>query len=200
MFFLWKFSKHVKNRMNMDCMYSSPSCYTVSSQPIFLYLCFHPIRYLKQTQDTLSVPLSWLWNASDRDFMYKQHAIDTCNEINNNFWLLSNSQPIVRYLIASKNFYGWFVQIRILASFTQCIDFYNSLLLFSHPLVSDCLGPHGLQHVRPLCPSPSPRVCQVHIHCIGDAIQLLHRWCHPAISSSDTPFFFCPQSFPTSGT
>ena len=130
----------------------------------------------------------------------KQHAIDTCNEINNNFWLLSNSQPIVRYLIASKNFYGWFVQIRILASFTQCIDFYNSLLLFSHPLVSDCLGPHGLQHVRPLCPSPSPRVCQVHIHCIGDAIQLLHRWCHPAISSSDTPFFFCPQSFPTSGT
>ena len=28
----------------------------------------------------------------------------------------------------------------------------------------------------------------------------LHRWSHPAISSSDTPFSFCPQSFPASGT
>ena len=27
----------------------------------------------------------------------------------------------------------------------------------------------------------------------------LHWWCHPAISSSDT-LFFCPQSFPASGT
>ena len=28
----------------------------------------------------------------------------------------------------------------------------------------------------------------------------LHRWCHPAISYSDTLFSFCPQSFPASGT
>ena len=31
--------------------------------------------------------------------------------------------------------------------------------LFSHPVVSDCLWPHGLQHARPPCPSPSPKVC-----------------------------------------
>ena len=39
------------------------------------------------------------------------------------------------------------------------------------------------------CPSPSPRVCQVHIYCTGDAI-----------SSSEALFSFCPQSFPASGT
>ena len=38
---------------------------------------------------------------------------------------------------------------------------------------------------RPLCPSPSPEVCPS---------SCLHRWCHPAISSSDALFSFCPQA------
>ena len=29
---------------------------------------------------------------------------------------------------------------------------------FSHSVVSDSLQPHGLQHARPLCPSPTPGV------------------------------------------
>ena len=33
------------------------------------------------------------------------------------------------------------------------------LSLFSHPVVSNSLRPHGLQHARPPCPSPSPKVC-----------------------------------------
>ena len=66
------------------------------------------------------------------------------------------------------------------------------LLLFSSPLVSDSLGPHGLQHARPPCPSPSPKVCP--------SSCALHWWYHPAISSSDTLFSFCPQSFSASGT
>uniref|UniRef100_A0AC11DP31 Propionyl-CoA carboxylase subunit alpha n=1 Tax=Ovis aries TaxID=9940 RepID=A0AC11DP31_SHEEP len=33
------------------------------------------------------------------------------------------------------------------------------LPLFSHQVVSDALGLHGLQHARPPCPSPSPGVC-----------------------------------------
>ena len=48
------------------------------------------------------------------------------------------------------------------------------------------LQPHGLQHARPLCPSPSPRVCPSSCQ--------LHWWYHPAISSSDT-LFSCFQSF-----
>ena len=34
--------------------------------------------------------------------------------------------------------------------------------------------PHGLQNARLPCSSPSPRICPVHIHCIGDAIQPSH--------------------------
>ena len=64
-------------------------------------------------------------------------------------------------------------------------------LLFSRPIVSDSLRPHGLQDARPPCPSPSPKVCPSSCP--------LHQWCHPAISSSDA-LFFCPQSFPASGT
>ena len=33
------------------------------------------------------------------------------------------------------------------------------LLLFSRSVVSDSLQPHGLQHTRPPCPSPSPEIC-----------------------------------------
>ena len=54
--------------------------------------------------------------------------------------------------------------------------------------MSDSLRPHGLQHARLLCPSPSPGVCSNSCP--------LSPWCHPTISSSVVPF--CPQSFPTS--
>ena len=57
--------------------------------------------------------------------------------------------------------------------------------------MSDSSWPHGLQHTKLHSPSPSPKVCPSSCP--------LHRWCHPAISSSDA-LFFCPQSFPVSGT
>ena len=66
------------------------------------------------------------------------------------------------------------------------------VMLFTCPLVSDSLRPHGLQHTKPPGPSPSPKVCPSSCP--------LHWWCHPAISSSDVLFSFCPQSFPASGT
>ena len=66
------------------------------------------------------------------------------------------------------------------------------LLLFSHPVVSDSLWHHGLQHARLPCPSPSPRVCP--------SLRSLPWWWHPAISSSDALFSFGPLSFPASGT
>ena len=66
------------------------------------------------------------------------------------------------------------------------------LLLFSLPILFDSLWPHGLQHAKLPCPSPSPKVCP--------SSCLLHQWCHPAISSSDDLLSFCPQSFSASGT
>ena len=63
---------------------------------------------------------------------------------------------------------------------------------FSSSVVSNSLRPHGLQHARPPCPSPTPGVhpnpCP------------LSRWYHPTISSSVVPFSSCPQSFPASGS
>ena len=35
---------------------------------------------------------------------------------------------------------------------------YISSVQFSHSVVSKSLQPHGLQHARPRCPSPTPRV------------------------------------------
>ena len=61
------------------------------------------------------------------------------------------------------------------------------LLLFSCPVGSDFLWPHGLQHTRFPCPSSSPG--------FFPSSCSLHRWCCPAISFSDTLFSFFPQSF-----
>ena len=65
------------------------------------------------------------------------------------------------------------------------------LLLFSRSVMSDSLRPHGMQHSRLPCPSPSPRVCS--------NSRSLSRWCHPTISSSVVPFSSCLQSFLASG-
>ena len=67
-----------------------------------------------------------------------------------------------------------------------------SCLLLSCPVMSNSLQHHGLQHARPSCSSPSPRICPSSCS--------LHRWRHPAISFSDSLFFFYLQSFPASGT
>ena len=49
------------------------------------------------------------------------------------------------------------------------------LLLFSRSVVSNSLQPHGLQHARLPCPSPTPRACsQAHVHWISDTKQPSH--------------------------
>ena len=58
--------------------------------------------------------------------------------------------------------------------------------------MSNSLQLHGLLHTRPLCPSPSPEVYP--------SSYPLHQRSHPASSSSDALFSFCPQPFPASGT
>ena len=54
------------------------------------------------------------------------------------------------------------------------------LLLFSHLVVSYSLRPHGLQHARPLCPSPTPRLTQTQVHWVGGAIQPSHPLLFPS--------------------
>ena len=75
--------------------------------------------------------------------------------------------------------------------FLKCRFNWSILLLslFSHSVMSDSLWPHGLQHARLSCLSPSPGACSNSCP--------LSWWCFPTISSSVIPFS-CLQSFPVS--
>ena len=61
---------------------------------------------------------------------------------------------------------------------------------FTHSVVCNSLGPHELQHTRPPCVSPAPRV-------YSDSCPS-SQWCHPTISSSVVPFSSRLQSLPAS--
>ena len=71
-----------------------------------------------------------------------------------------------------------------------------SSVQFSHSVVSNSLQPHGLQHARLPCPSPTPRIYSNSFPFSG--------WCHPTISFSVVPFsshlqpFLASKSFPKS--
>ena len=75
-------------------------------------------------------------------------------------------------------------------STATCVQFTS--VQFSRSVVSNSLRPHGLQHTRPPCPSPTsgvyPNSCP------------LSQWCHPTMSSSVVPFSSHLQSFPASGS
>jgi len=58
--------------------------------------------------------------------------------------------------------------------------------------MSNSLQPHGLQHARLPCPSPTPGVYSNSCP--------LSQWCHPTISPTVIPFSSCLQSFPASGS
>ena len=79
---------------------------------------------------------------------------------------------------------------------TACETGPNPKLIMSpvqliHSVVSDSLRCHESQHVRPPCPSPTPRVYSN--PCPSS------WWCHPTISSSVVPFSHL-QSSPASGS
>ena len=79
------------------------------------------------------------------------------------------------------------VRLREQSSLTDVIS-----VQFSCSVLSDSLWPHGLQHARLRCPSPTPGAYSNSCP--------LNRWCHPTISSSVIPFSSCLQSFPASGS
>ena len=58
--------------------------------------------------------------------------------------------------------------------------------------MSDTLWPQGLQHARVPWPSVTLGFCSNSCP--------LSQWCCPTISSSVSPFFSCPQTFPAPGS
>ena len=99
-----------------------------------------------------------------------------------------NDSLLSLQIFVSQNMNGW-----ILGLFGKYQPFiFIFLLLFSLSVASHSLRPHGLQHTRLSCPSPSPGACSNSCP--------LSQWCHPTISSSIVPFSSCLQSFPASGS
>ena len=68
------------------------------------------------------------------------------------------------------------------ANWYRHCELYSSVQ-FSRSVVSDSLRLHGLQHARPPCPSPTPRVYSNSCP--------LGQWCHPTVLSSVIPFSSC---------
>ena len=66
------------------------------------------------------------------------------------------------------------------------------LVQFSRSVMSNSLWPHGLQHARPPCPSPTPGDCSNSCP--------LSWWCHSTILASIIPFSSRLQSLPASGS
>ena len=98
------------------------------------------------------------------------------------------------YIEACKGLKNIFSRSSSAWSFTHC-TFQVGLkgsVQFSRSVVSDSLWPHELQHARPPCPWPT---LGVHPNPYPSS-----WWCHPAISSSVSPFSSCPQSLPASGS
>ena len=84
-----------------------------------------------------------------------------------------------------------FQKMKIMAS-SLITSWPVSSVEFSHSVMSNSLHPHGLQHARPPCSSPTPRIYPNSCP--------LSWWCHPAISSSVFPFSSRLQSSPGSGS
>ena len=68
----------------------------------------------------------------------------------------------------------------------------TSSVQFSHSVMANSLQPHGLQHYRLPCPSPTPGVYSNSYP--------LSRWCHLTISFYVIHFSSLLQSFPASGS
>ena len=99
------------------------------------------------------------------------------------------------------------------------MDIYH-YVQFSRSVVSDSLRPHGLQHARLPCPSPTPSSVQFSRSVVSDSLRPhesqharppcpspipgvhsdsrpLSQWCHPGISSSVIPFSSLPPIPPS---
>ena len=88
--------------------------------------------------------------------------------------------------------YGW-VHLLFAWNYHNIVNWLcSNSVQFSHSVVSHSLQPHGLQHAKLPCPSPTPR-----------AYSNSHPsswWCHPTISSSVIPFSPFLQFSPASGS
>ena len=108
---------------------------------------FFDLSIASQYQKTLNGPLL---DESNLSFLLRFLSPDASLE-------LLGSCPNKKYITTSPGSTKTFSHDQGQLCWAHSID--SVLLMFSHSVVSDSLGPHGLQHARLPCPSPSPRAC-----------------------------------------
>ena len=121
---------------------------------------------------------------------------NTINNLNNLHWFLGDMViltililPIWKHGITFHLFLSSLISFISISQFLK-FDCFVSFSQFSRSVMANSFRPHELQHARPPCLSPTPRI---HPNSCPSS-----RWCHPAISSSVVPFSSCPQSLPAS--
>ena len=108
----------------------------------------------------------------------------SCKIISEKLWVVNNWINLLTFLWVITH-----VGRESFDLFSTCSVQFSSVQ-FSCSVMSDSLRPHELQHTRPPCPSPAPRV--------HSDSRPSSQWCHPAISSSVIPFSSCPRSLQAS--
>ena len=86
------------------------------------------------------------------------------------------------------SFRGQSVGKQVCSQFCTLIKNLLNDFQFSCSVVSNSLQPHGLQHARLPCPSPTPEFVQTHVHRVSNAIQPSHP-----LSSPSPPAFNLSQ-------
>ena len=127
----------------------------------------------------LLMKTTWLMDAINNPMLAQSHIAELSGLLN--------------ALLSHRQLYGYPFHLcvfRPVSYLLQEASLYS--VQFSHSVMSDSLQLHGLQHTRPLCPSPTPGV---HSNSYP-----LSQWCHPIMSSSVGPFSSCLQSSPASGS
>ena len=119
-------------------------------------------------------------NGFDLNFPDDKWCWESCHVPVGHLYFLFGKMS-VQVFYSCFNWIAWFVCWVVWTAYMCWIlTLYQLSLLFSHSVVSDSLQPHGLQHARLPCPSPSPGACS--------SLCPLSLWCLPTISSSPPAF------------
>ena len=95
---------------------------------------------------------------------------------------LSSPSPPALNLFQHQGLFKWVSSLHQVAKVLE-FQLQHQSFQWTPIVMSNSLWPHGLQHKRPPCPSPTLRVYSN--SCSSS------RWCHPTISYSVVTFSFC---------
>ena len=134
---------------------------------------------------------SFRWRSSIPLFVYMHHTVFIHSSVNGHLGCLHVLATVNRAAVDTGYIYPFWSCFSLDICPGVGLQSHQSVQ-FSCSVVSDSLQPHGLQHIRLPCPSPTTRACSN--SCPSS------QWCHPTISSSVIPFSTCLQSFPAPGS